>query len=43
MRRLLTTFLFFFCLGVLLLLVLRAARGPAPEMDEPEREPYCGA
>ena len=40
MRRLLIIFLCFFGVGVLLLLVLRAARGPAPEMDEPEREPY---
>ena len=39
MRRLFI-FLCFFGVGVLLLLVLRAARGPAPEMDEPEREPY---
>jgi len=40
MRRL-VIFLCFFGVGVLLLLVLRAAaRGPAPEMDEPEREPY---
>jgi hypothetical protein len=39
MRRLFL-FLCFFGVGVLLLLVLRAARGPAPEMDEPEREPY---
>ena len=39
MRRLFI-FLCFFGVGVLLLLVLRAARGPASEMDEPEREPY---
>jgi hypothetical protein len=39
-RRLLITFLFFFGLGVLLLWALRASRRPAPEMDEPEREPY---
>jgi hypothetical protein len=39
-RRLLITFLLFFGLGLLLLLVLRASRGSAPEMDEPEREPY---
>jgi hypothetical protein len=40
MRRLLIIFLCFFGVGMLLLLLLRAARGPAPEMDEPEREPY---
>ena len=39
MRRLFI-FLCFFGVGVLLLLVLRAVRGPASEMDEPEREPY---
>ena len=39
MRRLFI-FLCLFGVGVLLLLVLRAARGPASEMDEPEREPY---
>ena len=39
MRRLFI-FLCFIGVGVLLLLVLRAARGPASEMDEPEREPY---
>jgi hypothetical protein len=39
-RRILIIFLCFFGLGVLLLLVLRSSRGPAPEMDEPEREPY---
>jgi hypothetical protein len=39
-RRLLITFLFFFGLGVLLILLLRAARGRAPYADEPEREPY---
>jgi hypothetical protein len=39
-RRPLITFLCFFGVGVLLLLVLRAASGTAPEMDEPEREPY---
>jgi hypothetical protein len=41
MRRLLIIFLCFFGLGVLLLLLLRAARGPAPEMDEPEWEPFA--
>lgn len=40
MRRILIIFLCFLGLGVLLLLVLRSSRGPAPEMDEPEREPY---
>src|SRR6476661_1512447 len=39
MRRLFI-FLCLFGVGVLLLLVLRAARGRASEMDEPEREPY---
>ena len=40
MRRLLIIFLCFFGLGVLLILLLRAARGLAPYADEPEREPY---
>jgi hypothetical protein len=40
MRRLLIISLCLFGFGVLLLVLLRAARGPAPEMDEPEREPY---
>jgi hypothetical protein len=39
-RRLLITFLFFFGLGVLLILLLRAVRGSALYVDEPEREPY---
>src|SRR6185312_5383483 len=39
-RRLLFIFLCLLGVGVLLLLVLRSGRGPAPEMDEPEREPY---
>jgi hypothetical protein len=39
-RRLLIISLCLFGLGVLLLLVLRSGRGPVPEMDEPEREPY---
>jgi len=39
MRRLFI-FLCLFGVGVLLLLVLRAARGRASEMVEPEREPY---
>jgi hypothetical protein len=39
-RRLLFTFLSFFALGVLLILLLRAARGPLPYAYEPEREPY---
>lgn len=39
-RRLLIIFLCLCGLGVLLFLVLRSARGPAPKPDEPEREPY---
>jgi hypothetical protein len=39
-RRLLLISLCLFGVGVLLLLVLRSARGLAPEMEEPEREPY---
>ena len=41
MRRLLIIFLCFFGVGVLLLLVLRASRLPAPQTDEPEWEPYA--
>ena len=41
MRRLLIIFLCFFGVGVLLLLVLRAARGPAQETGQPEREPFA--
>ena len=40
MRRLLLISLCLLGVGVLVLLVLRSARGPAPEVDEPEREPY---
>ena len=40
MRRLLIISLFLLGVGVLLLLVLRSARGPAPGMDEPERDPF---
>ena len=40
MRRLLIISLCLFGVGVLLLMVLRASRGPAPEADEPEREPF---
>jgi hypothetical protein len=39
-RRLLIISLCLLGVGVLLLLVLRSARGPAPGMDEPEREPF---
>jgi hypothetical protein len=39
-RRLLIIFLCLFGVGVLLLLVLRAARGLAPEAGRPQREPY---
>jgi hypothetical protein len=39
-RRLLIISLCLFGVGVLLLLVLRSARRPAPVMDKPEREPY---
>jgi hypothetical protein len=39
-RRLLIISLCLLGVGVLLLMVLRASRGPAPEADEPEREPY---
>ena len=40
MRRLLFIICCLFGLGVLLLLVLRAARGPVPETGEPERKPH---
>ncbi len=40
MRRLLIISLCLFGVGVLLLLVLRSARGPAPEAGRPQREPY---
>jgi hypothetical protein len=39
-RRLLIISLCLLGVGVLLLIVLRASRGPSPQMDEPEREPY---
>jgi hypothetical protein len=39
-RRLLFIICCLFGLGVLLLLVLRALRGPVPEMGEPERKPH---
>jgi hypothetical protein len=39
-RRLLIIFLCLCGLGVLLLWVLRSASEPAPQADEPEREPY---
>jgi hypothetical protein len=39
-RRLLLIFLCLLGVGVLLVLVLRGSREPAPEWDEPEREPY---
>jgi hypothetical protein len=39
-RRLLIISLCLFGVGVLLLLVLRSARGPAPEAGRPQREPY---
>jgi hypothetical protein len=39
-RRLLFIICCLFGLGLLLLLVLRAARGPVPEMGEPGREPH---
>ena len=40
MRRLLIISLCLLGVGVLLLMVLRASRGPAPEADEPQREPF---
>ena len=40
MRRLLFIICCLFGLGVLLLLVLRASRGPGPEWGEPERKPH---
>ena len=39
-RRLLIISVCLLGVGVLLLFLLRASRGPAPEADEPDREPY---